>query len=215
MAMKVHRIYKIYLELYQKHGHPKYLWPQWCAIKKDNALRETIALGAILTQQTSWYNVNLAFKNLREENLLSFEKIASLTNLKKLAKLIKPTGFYQTKPKRLFTFASFIMRQYGGLERFGEENLESAREQLLNLYGIGPETADSILLYALDKSTFVIDEYTRRLVRQKKISNKLDYDYLKRLFEKNLPRDLAIFQNYHALIIIDQRGKEQSLMEAI
>ena len=213
--MKLGKIYKTYLEFYKKHGDPVSLWPQWCAKKKDDALREIIAIGAILTQRTGWRNANLALKNLKKENLLSLKRIAALGNLKKLTELIKPAGFYQTKPKRLFAFASFIVNEHRSLKSFGKENIETARNKLLDLYGIGPETADAILLYVIDKPTFVIDEYTRRLVKQRRFSDNLSYNNLKQLFEENLPKDITIFQNFHALIIIEQRGRKHSLMEVV
>lgn len=213
--MKLSKIYKTYLELYKKHSDPVSLWPQWCAKEKDDVLREIIAIGAILTQRTGWRNANLALKNLKKENLLSLNRIAALANLKKLAELTRPAGFYQTKPKRLFILASFIVKEYGSLKNFGKENLEIAKNKLLDLYGIGPETADTILLYALDKPTFVIDEYTRRLVKQMRLSNDLNYDNLKQLFEENLPKDITVFQNFHALIIIEQKGRKHSLMEVV
>lgn len=213
--MKPGKIYKTYLELYKKHGNPVSLWPQWCAKKKDDALRENIAIGAILTQRTGWRNANLALKNLKKENLLSLNRIVALANLKKLAELTRSAGFYQTKPKRLFILASFIVKEYGSLKKFGKENLKIARNKLLDLYGIGPETADTILLYALDKPTFVIDEYTRRLVKQRQFSDDLSYNNLKQLFEENLPKDITIFQNFHALIIIEQKGRKHSLMEVV
>jgi endonuclease-3 related protein len=190
-------------------------WPQWCAKRKTDGLREIIVIGAILTQRTGWYNANLALKNLKKANLLSLSKIASLPNLKRLGKLIRPVGFYQTKPKRLFALASFITEEYGSLKEFAKESLTRARDKLLSVYGIGPETADTILLYALDKPSFVIDEYTRRLVKKRKLSQKPDYDSLKELFEKSLPRDVGVFQKFHALIIIDQKGGKQSLMEVV
>jgi endonuclease-3 related protein len=213
--MKLGKIYKIYLELYKKHGNPVSLWPQWCARKKEDTLREIIAIGAIMTQRTGWRNANLALKNLKKENFLSLNRIAALTDLKKLTDLTRPAGFYQTKPKRLFAFASFIVKKYGSLKIFGKENLETARSKLLDLYGIGPETADTILLYALDKPTFVIDEYTKGLVKQRKLSENLDYYNLKELFEENLPKNPIIFQNFHALIIIEQKGRKHSLMEVV
>jgi len=213
--MKSGKIYKTYLELYRKHGDPVSLWPQWCAKEKDAALREIIAIGAIMTQRTSWRNANLALKNLKKENLLSLNKIAALADLKKLTELTKPAGFYQTKPKRLFILASFIVKECKSLKNLGKENLETARNKLLDLYGIGPETADTILLYALDKPTFVIDEYTKRLVKRMRFSDDFNYDNLKQLFEENLPKDITVFQKLHALIIIEQKGKKHSLMEVV
>lgn len=209
------RIYQIYGELSQKHGDPARLWPQWCAKKKDGRLRETIALGAILTQRTSWHNADLALRNLKAQKLLSLAKIACLDSPDQLTALVKPAGFYQTKPKRLFEFARFIVNGYHSIENFSRERLAIAREKLLSLSGIGPETADDILLYALDKPSFVIDEYTRRLAVQRSMAKQMSYDHLKKLFEESLPGDVVIYQNYHALIVIDQKGKEASVMKVV
>ena len=193
--MPKNKIYNLYLKLYSKHGNPEKFWPQWCAKKKTPRLREIIAIGAIMTQRTSWHNADLALRNLKKERLLSLKKIASLGKLDKLTKLIRPAGFYQTKPKRLFSFASFIIDNYGNLSTFAREDLIVAREKLLALYGIGPETADTILLYSLDKPTFIIDEYTKRLASKEKLSDQLTYDYLKEIFQKSLPRKVEIHQN--------------------
>jgi len=138
-----------------------------------------------------------------------------LKNLKKLTELIRPAGFCQTKPKRLFDFCSFAIEEYNGLENLVKEDLEITREKLLALYGIGPETADTILLYALDRPTFIIDEYTKRLVIRERLARALTYDYLKQLFEENLPQDVEVYQNFHALIIIEQKGKEGSVMKIV
>ncbi len=205
-------IYKIYLGLLKKHGHPKKVWPQWCAKKKTAKDRELITIGAILTQRTSWRNADLALKSLKREKLLSLKNIAKLPNLEKLTDLIRPAGFYQTKPRRLYEFASFVTKNYRNLDMFKKENLKIARNKLLNLYGIGPETADTILLYALDKPSFVIDEYTKRfLAKNLSLKNK-NYDSLKYLFEKNLPKNVEIYQNYHTLIIVEQKGLKGSRM---
>lgn len=211
----MNNIHRFYLQLYEKYGDPKELWPQWCAKEKTDSLREIISIGAILTQRTSWHNADLALINLKKKNLLSIAKIAAVDNPEKLKNLIRPAGFYRTKPKRLFTFASFIVKEYGKLKNFMDEDLQVAREKLLNLYGIGPETADTILLYALDKPTFIIDEYTKRFVKQKNISCDLAYGSLKGFFEKNLPKDAIIFQKFHALIIIEQKGRKGSIMEIV
>jgi len=209
------KIYQLYLELLEKHGPAVRFWPQWCAKRKSPTTREKIAIGAILTQRTSWHNAHLALLNLKKEGLLSLPKIANLTDLSRLIELIRPAGFYQTKPKRLLDFCSFVINQYGNLKNFMAEDLLTARHKLLAISGIGPETADTILLYALDKPTFVIDEYTRRLVKKKALSENFNPDFLKNLFEKNLPRDVKIFQDFHALIIIDQKGEVESRMERI
>lgn len=178
-------------------------------------LRELIAIGAILTQRTSWHNADLALRNLKREKLLSLHKIANLPNLNQLIELVRPAGFYQTKPKRLFDFCSFVANDYGGLENLTKEDLEAAREKLLTLNGIGPETADTLLLYALDRPSFVIDEYTKRLVKKRKLAAKFTYDHLKTLFETNLPRNVKIYQDLHVLIIIEEKGKAGSVMKEI
>lgn len=210
------KIYKTYHDLLKKHGDPAQIWPQWCAKKKDKRTREVIAIGAILTQRTSWRNADLALRNLKKEGLLSLREIASLPNLKKLTKLIRVSGFYQTKPKRLYSFALFIVKEYGNLSNFINENVDVARSKLLNLYGIGPETADTILLYALDKPSFIVDEYTKRFVSNHlSLKEKTEYENLKQLFEKDLPKDVRVYQNYHTLIIVEQKGKKDSLMKAV
>lgn len=207
--------HQLYCQLLKKHGAPVKLWSQWCAKKKTPSLRELITIGAILTQRTSWHNTDLALRNLKKEHLLSLQKIASLKDLKKLIGLIRPAGFYQTKPRCLFDFCFFIVKKYKKLSHFGQEDSKIAREKLLSLKGIGPETADTILLYGLDQPTFIIDEYTKRFVKKRNLSAELSYDELKGFFEKNLPRNTRIYQNYHALIIIEQKGREGSKMEKV
>jgi endonuclease-3 related protein len=96
-----------------------------------------------------------------------------------------------------------------------QENMLDLRRQLLSVYGIGPETADTILTYALDKPSFIIDEYAKRFVQKYKLTNKLLYGDLKEFFEWSLPSDLEIYRNYHILMIIDQKGKEPSMMKTI
>ncbi|MBM4402737.1 MAG: endonuclease [Candidatus Cloacimonetes bacterium] len=222
MMKKRNKIYQLYLELRDKYGPTEKFWPQWCAVKKTAKLRELIAIGAILTQRTSWHNADLALRNLKKHKLLSLQKIAEFLNLGQLTELISSAGFYQTKPKRLYDFCSFVVGEYENLENLMEEDLETARNKLLAINGIGPETADTILLYALDKPSFVIDEYTKRLVRKRNLAanftrqiNGLTYDYLKKLFEKNLPRDAKIYQDFHALIIVEEKGEAGSRMEKI
>jgi endonuclease-3 related protein len=118
-------------------------------------------------------------------------------NFNKFVQAIRPSGFYKTKAKYLFGVAEFFTKRRG----------EIKRDDLLNLKGVGKETADSILLYALEKPVFVIDEYTRRLVEKKKLTKNLSYDYLQKLFEKNMPRNWRLYQDFHALIVIDGKNK--------
>jgi len=214
-AIVENRIYDLYKNLRQKYGPAKKYWPYWCARNKTNRLREIVAIGAILTQRTSWRNADLALRNLKKEGLLSFQKISQLKNLDKLTKLIRVAGFYQSKPQRLFALCFFINNKYGNLEKFKKVNLSLARSELLSKKGIGPETADTILLYALDKPSFIIDEYTKRFVRKYQLSQNQDYSNLKQFFEKKLPKNTSLYQNFHTLIIVEQKGIEGSLMKNI
>ncbi len=212
--MKDKKIVLLYAELLKNHGSPQKFWPQWCADKKSSKTREVISIGALLTQRTAWHNAELALKSLKKANLLSIKKISNLTNLEKLTELIKPAGFYQVKPKRLWKFCKFVTSQ-GGLERLLGEKATTLRKRLLELEGVGPETADTLLCYALEKPCFVIDEYTRRLVKKKKLARKFDNDSLKELFEKSLPKKVRLFQDFHALIIIEQKGETGSVMNEV
>jgi len=196
---------KLYKELKKKHGKPKGQWKLWCKRPKTEKEREEVIIGAILTQRTNWKNVELAINNLKGAKINSLKDISQL-RLKKLAFLIKPSGFYKTKAQYLQNLTKFIM-QNGGLERIKKAEPKELREKLLKLKGIGPETADSILLYALDKPIFVIDEYTRRLVKDYKLTDKTDYYFLQKLFEENLRRDYRLYQNFHALIVINAKTK--------
>lgn len=165
-------------------------------------------MGAILTQRTSWHNADLALLNLKREGLLSFKKIADLENFQGLTELVRPAGFYQTKPRRLFELARFAVKECGGIKNLMREDMETARQKLLSLYGIGQETADVLLLYAFDKLSFVIDEYTKRFVRENNLSKVFGYKELQELFEKNLPQNLKVYQNFHFLIIAaEKQGK--------
>ncbi|MFH0864295.1 MAG: hypothetical protein V1858_04385 [Candidatus Gottesmanbacteria bacterium] len=137
----------------------------------------------------------------------------SLNTFQTLEELIRPAGFYHQKAKKLWGFCRMVIEEYGSLKKFMKEDLATARSKLLNLWGIGPETADSILLYALDKPSFVIDEYTRRLLTKNKLVRNFDYDFLKNLFENNLPQNFRLFQDFHCLIVVEEKGTENSRME--
>ncbi len=203
------KIYQLYLSFVKKYGSPKEFWRKWCKSGKTSQDREEIALGTILTQRTNWRNVEKALKNLKEIKVLSIEKIYKIgKNIKLLEKLIKPSGFYKQKAKRIYQFCEFIVKNHGSLENFFKQDLEICREQLLKINGIGPETADSILLYAGNKPIFVIDEYTRRLVKKRRITSKLSYNHLQQLFQQNLPKNTKIYQDFHAMIVLE--GKEKN-----
>jgi len=162
----------------------------WWPTKTKNKQFEII-VGAILTQNTAWRNVEKAIDNLIAKNLLDPKKIARAKK-EKLAKLIKPAGYYNQKAERLILTARF----------FTKTNSLPTREQLLAIKGIGPETADSILLYAFNKPYFVIDAYTRRILsRLGLIKGNENYTELQTLFHKSLPADQELFKEYHALLV--------------
>lgn len=203
-----------YRWLVRKYGEGARYWPQWCAKKKSLAEREKIIIGMILVQRTSWHNANLALKNLKKANLLSIRKIAHLKDLNQLTQLIRPAGFYSVKPRRLYDLSCFILESEG-VNGLLDKKASDLRQELLNLKGIGQETADTILLYALDKPVFIIDEYTRRWVVKEKLASEKDYLKLQSFFEKNLPKDLEIYRDMHVLIIVDQKGLIKSMMEIV
>ncbi|MBI2545120.1 MAG: endonuclease III domain-containing protein [Candidatus Aenigmarchaeota archaeon] len=183
-------IMKNYKELLKKYGKQNW-WPS--VTKKEFE----ICLGAILTQNTNWKNVEKAIANLIDANAMDPESILNMpTN--KLEELIKPSGFFKQKTKRLKEFSKFVL-SYGSFENFKKN---ATREQLLNVNGIGKETADSILLYACGKPYFVVDTYTRRLFSNLGlIKGDEKYDNIRQLFESKLPKDVELYKEFHALIV--------------
>jgi len=160
------------------------------------------AVGAILTQNTSWKNVEKAIEALRENSMLSAQRLKSISH-EQLADLIRPCGYYNLKARRLKNFIDFLFAGYEGkMENMLGENTDKLREKLLSVNGIGEETADSILLYALGKPSFVVDNYSRRILRRHHIiSEKTSYAKIQKLFTQNLSTDTEIFGEYHALIV--------------
>ena len=160
-----------------------------------------VIVGAILTQQTTWKNVEKAINNLKENNLLS---ISSLTrvNLRRLERVIRSAGYFHQKAERLRGVCKYIYKNYGNdLDKLFSKPIPNLREELLFLNGLGPETADSIILYAANKPIFVIDAYTRRMVHRLRITDLDKYEDLRKYFEKHLPNDLELYQEFHALIV--------------
>lgn len=184
---------KIYQTLYKAFGL-QHWWPGETPFE--------IAVGAILTQNTNWGNVEKAISNLKKNKSLSAKAIYKMP-VDRLAILIKPAGYYNIKAKRLKSFINFLMNDYlGSMSKMKKEDLDNLREKLLSINGIGPETADSILLYALDKPVFVIDAYTKRVLSRHKIMNSnKSYDEYQKLFHSSLKRDLKLFNEYHALFV--------------
>lgn len=202
---KTNRIEKLYKELLAKYGRPSGQWKLWCKRSKTSQEKEEIIIGAILGQRTNWNNVEMAITNLKNAALCSLYDIYHLgqKNRERLAELIKPSGFYQQKADRLFGLAWFILGNYGSVEKMGEADPNKLRKELIVLKGLGLETVDTILLFALEKPVFVIDEYTKRLAKRYGLAEKLSYEFLQRLFEESLPRDYRLYQDFHALIIIE------------
>ena len=162
-----------------------------------------IVVGAILTQNTSWSNVEKAINNLKKENLLEPQKLYRIDQ-EKLAQLIKPSGYYNIKTQRLKNFINLFVNEFeGSAEKMFSDDSEELRKKLLKVNGIGPETADSILLYAGNKSFFVIDAYTKRVFsRHKLISEDSTYYQIQEFFINNLDRDVKLFNEFHAQIVM-------------
>ena len=187
------KLLKIYQKLYNAIG-PRHWWPG------DSPFE--VIMGAILTQNTSWKNVETAIKALKENNLLDPAKILKVDE-GILANTIKSSGFFNVKAKRIKNFIRFLFENYqGSLEKMFSENLTPLREKLLKINGIGPETADSILLYAGGKPVFVVDAYTKKiLLRHNLISKSAGYSEIQALFMENLEKDVRMFNEYHALLV--------------
>lgn len=173
---------------------PQHWWP--------GRTRFEIIVGAILTQNTSWSNVERAITALRREKLLSPAAIEQVP-LGHLARLIRSSGYFRQKARKLKAFVRFLRDRYqGSLDKLFATPTAELREQLLAVHGIGPETADSILLYAGQHPVFVVDAYTRRILeRHSVLRGKESYEQIRSLFEQSLPRDPSLFNEYHALIV--------------
>lgn len=159
-------------------------------------------MGAVLTQGTSWHNVEKAIWNLKEARLLSHKAIRDLP-MGELARLLYPSGFYNSKAKRLRSLCQWLELSSGGdVDTLRERDTRELRKELLSIHGIGPETADAILLYALEKPVFVIDGYTRRIVDRLGLApEKRDYRSYQILFESRLPPSVGLYNEFHALLV--------------
>ncbi|MBN1872207.1 MAG: endonuclease III domain-containing protein [Candidatus Omnitrophica bacterium] len=183
----------IYSVLSKEYG-PQHWWPA--------RTRFEVIIGAILTQNTSWPNVEKAIANLRQAGLLSVKSINEIS-LSRLAKLIRPSGYYNVKASRIKNFMKFLYGTYGGnLSFMFSRDLHRLRHELLSVKGLGKETVDSILLYAGGKPIFVVDAYTKRILsRHSLIDGGADYDAIQGLFMDNLPRARKLYNEYHALLV--------------
>ena len=183
----------IYTSLYDFFG-PQHWWP-------GNTPLE-IAVGAILTQNTNWTNVEIAIRALKKNRLLSARALSAISATR-LALLIRPAGYYNIKAQRLKNFIGFLVREYrGSMDLLAREDIQTIRKKLLSVNGIGPETADSIILYALNRPVFVIDAYTKRIFsRHGILSHDLSYDACQHLFHTGLMHNVQLFNEYHALLV--------------
>ncbi len=210
MTIMMTMIHSFYKELMEKYG-PQGWWPLLdvqgknptktgslrgyhpgdYSYPKNRKQRFEICIGSILTQNTSWINVEKALINLKDSGLLTPEKMHN-ADIEKIKEAIRPSGYFNQKAKKIKIFTEFFLTLKG----------KPKRDELLQLWGIGPETADSILLYAYKIPVFVVDAYTRRIFSSFSIIDKNDhYEKIRELFENNLPRDYRIYQEYHALIV--------------
>lgn len=193
MSQTGQRLREMYDAMHRRFGHQGW-WPGETPFE--------VCIGAILTQNTNWGNVEKALANLRAAERFTLERIHA-TPAPALAELIRPAGYYNVKAKRLRNFCGHLVQRWGGdLDAFLDQSVSSLTEELLSINGIGRETADSIILYAARKPTFVVDRYTARiLLRHYLIDVDADYDQIKDLFESALPEDEELFNDYHAQLV--------------
>ena len=188
----------IYNRMFDSYG-PQRWWPA------DGPFE--VIVGAILTQSAAWTNVEQAISNLKGENALTPAALHDLP-IERLAHLIRPSGYFNAKALKLKAFADRLHSGYNGdLGRLFAIDTATLRQELLSIHGVGEETADSILLYAALRPSFVIDTYTRRIISRLGLAPSMDsYGAFQALFAQNLPRDERLFNEYHALLV--RHGKE-------
>ncbi|MFC1782342.1 endonuclease III domain-containing protein [Planctomycetota bacterium] len=201
MICDLMEIYKALLERYGVQGW----WP-------GEGGFETM-VGAVLTQNTNWGNVEKALQNLKEARVLTPEAIDDMAG-EELAQLIKPAGYYNIKARRLKNLVGWFRGEYdGSIAALQGYSIEQLREELLGINGVGRETADSIILYAVGKCTFVVDSYTCRvLVRHGCIEAECTYDEVKEFCENRLPVETGLYNEFHALLV--QVGKNHCKVRA-
>ena len=208
METKIEAVYETLLGYFG----PQHWWPvtkepdlepkNHKSIKLNEKQKLEICFGAILTQNTSWKNVEKAVIQLNKNSLIDIKKIIKIEN-EKLAKIIKSSGYHNQKAKKLKNFCSFLKNNYNSdLKKLFSLEIEKLRNELLSVNGIGPETADSIILYAAKKPVFAIDAYTKRIYsRVFGIKQELKYDELQKIFMENLPKGEKLFNECHALLV--------------
>lgn len=183
----------MYQAMYAELG-PSYWWP-------GESMFE-VAVGAVLTQNTNWGNVSRAIDNLRRAGLLDGERLYTLAE-SELAELIRPAGYFRLKAARLKNLLFFLRTECRfDMPLLQQQDMETLRGKLLQVRGVGPETADSILLYALQMPSFVVDAYTRRMCsRHGLLPEDVDYEELRAYFMDVLPEDVQLYNEYHALVV--------------
>lgn len=204
----MYKLKNIYNFLHSHFG-PQHWWPvtedegtkpSYSNGPKNEKQQLEVCFGAILAQNTSWKNAEKAIIELNKNNLVDANKITKI-NIKKLAKIIKSSGYHNQKAKKLRNFCDFLLNNYDGkLSLLFKNNIAELRKELLSVNGIGSETADSIILYAAKKPIFVIDAYAKRIMNRLGY-NESSYGELQQLFMQNLPNSEKLFNEYHALLV--------------
>ncbi len=204
----------VYHQLLNAYGHQNW-WPvQGGSLRRPGYdPKFEIVIGAILTQNTAWINVERAISNLYDHDLLEPRRLYRARS-NTLKKLIRPAGYFNQKEKKLRIFTKHLLDKFEGdtSKLFRSRRTHKIRSELLSLWGIGKETADSILLYAGGRATFVVDAYTRRLVARRSwpIDPKTEYDEIRSFFESSLPKSPKLFNEYHALIVAWGKDKNSN-----
>ena len=190
ISARLNEIYKCLSEAYS----PQHWWPA------DTPLE--VMVGAVLTQNTSWQGVQKAIANLKHNGMLESSKLQAIPTVE-LAELIRPAGYFNLKATRLKNLMELVEGNYAGdLKAMAQVDTAQLRNELLAVNGVGPETADSILLYAFRKPIFVVDTYTYRVMsRHGLIEEEISYQALQDFFMQHLPLDVAMFNEYHALLV--------------
>lgn len=190
----------MYRAMRAKFG-PRRWWPSIAGCRTAEGKLE-ICLGAILTQNTAWGNVEKALHNLRQNVPLTVEDLHALPPAE-LARLLRPAGYFNVKTRRVRSFLSHVRQRWNGnLEAMLAQPIAALREELLNIHGIGRETADSMILYAAGQASFVVDAYTSRIFRRHGLLGpKDDYETIRAFFQDHLPRSVRLWNDYHAQIV--------------
>ncbi|HOE18282.1 MAG TPA: endonuclease III domain-containing protein [Syntrophorhabdaceae bacterium] len=187
---RLNNIFRILLEAFG----PRKWWPGETQLE--------VIVGAMLTQNTSWKNVERAIRNLKAKKLLDIKRLYYAAPAL-LSDVIRPAGYFNIKARRLKNVVAVLYEHYSGdIERLASLGVSELRNILLAINGIGPETADSIMLYAFDKPVFVVDAYTKRFLKNHRLYNGESYEDVQAYFMKNLPADVYLYNEFHALIVL-------------